>query len=100
VTGGPEGRPTYAQLEEDCEATALQRDARNASLRRIRAAAQSDADLAKLPALRDFLLRETADAPTLPDVIEGHIPAGVPGGGQQEQDLGGGAAACSKGEEA
>jgi hypothetical protein len=32
---------------------------RQAALGRIRAAAESDADLAKLPALRDFLLRET-----------------------------------------
>jgi hypothetical protein len=41
-----------------------------AALGRIRAAAQSDADLAKLPALRDFLLRETGGSSSRGEAFE------------------------------
>jgi len=52
-------RETRAQLAWDADACAFQRDDLRARLDRIRAAAISDIDLERLPAFRDFLLRET-----------------------------------------
>ena len=56
-----------ADWEVDADACAQQRDDLRARLDRIRAAAESDADLAGFPALRSFLLREAA-----PGVM--HVP--------------------------
>lgn len=58
-----------------------QRESLRASMKRIRAAAESDADLAKLPALRAFLLSETC-AVQFPDTIIGYDPAEATGLGE------------------
>lgn len=51
------GEPTYEQLARDADAVSIQRDDMRERLDRIRASAESDADVP--PALRGFLLRET-----------------------------------------
>jgi hypothetical protein len=56
------------EVEQDADAVALQRDDYRARLHRINAAAKSDADLAPLAGLRDFLLRESVVA-ELPDAL-------------------------------
>lgn len=58
-------------IDAEVEALVKQREGLRARLDRIRAAAESDADLAKLDGLRGFLLTETDLGPS--DLI-GHIP--------------------------
>lgn len=60
-------------IDHEVEVVTKQRDDRSGRLGRIRAAAESDADLQQLPALRDFLLQET-EGFDLVD-LHGHLPS-------------------------
>lgn len=59
------------QAERDADEVARQRDDLYARLSRVRAAAESDADLAGLVAVRGLLLRETDAAPFPPGAMLG-----------------------------